>query len=100
VRRRRPSPARLAVVVAVVGAVAGGAAALGGCGPTETCRAWVACQRAVDASVDVAAWEDGGSCWVAPRAAAACDAQCDAALAGLRALPDPPAVCFEPGGAP
>lgn len=68
----------------------------GGCGQTSECRAYVECQRAVDGDVDVAAWDDGGSCWQqSARVAAQCSAQCRAALDALRALPDPPPVCNE-----
>jgi hypothetical protein len=67
-----------------------------GCGPSPECRAYVDCQRAVDDDVDVAAWDEGGSCWAqSARVAATCSAQCRAALDALRALPDAPSVCNE-----
>ena len=72
------------------------ACAAAGCGPSDVCRDWVACQRVIDPSVDVAPWDDGGSCWSTPRTAAACSEQCDDALDALRALPGVPAACAAP----
>jgi hypothetical protein len=87
-------PAAAVVVVPLLVAVA---VAVAGCGPTPTCRAWVACQQAVDPSVDVTAWDEGGRCWSTPQTAAACDAQCEVALSALQALPALPPACPAPG---
>jgi hypothetical protein len=68
--------------------------AAGACGPTTECRGYVACQKAVDDGVDVAAWDEGGVCWQSsPRVAARCTAQCRVALEALRALPEVPPAC-------
>ena len=68
---------------------------VGGCGPSEECRSYLQCQRAIDASVDVAAYDDGGACWALPQAARECTATCVQALAALRELPELPAICRE-----
>ncbi len=60
---------------------------------TADCADFVACQRAVDDSVDTSPWDEGGSCWTLPDTARSCDAQCKAALDALRALSDAPAEC-------
>jgi hypothetical protein len=74
--------------------IGGVVASVVGCGPSAECRAYVECQRAVDDDVDVAAWDEGGTCWQqSPRVAAECTAQCRVALDALRALPDAPPVC-------
>ena len=59
----------------------------------EVCARYVACQEAVDASVDTSPWQDDGSCWALPDSARRCEAQCQAALEALLALPNPPAAC-------
>jgi hypothetical protein len=83
----------VAVVTVVAFAVV---TVVAGCGQTSECRAYVACQRAVDDDVDVAAWDEAGTCWQqSARVAAVCSAQCRAALDTLRGLPDAPAVCNE-----
>ncbi|MDP2342094.1 MAG: hypothetical protein Q8O67_14145 [Deltaproteobacteria bacterium] len=68
---------------------------LSACGPSQECRSYVQCQQAIDASVDVAAYDDDGPCWALPQTARECTAICVEALAALRALPDPPAACDE-----
>lgn len=60
---------------------------------TPTCAAFVACQNAVDPTVDTGPWEVDGECWSLPSTSRTCDAQCAVALDALRALPDVPAVC-------
>ena len=60
---------------------------------TPTCEVFVACQRAVDPSVDTEAYEDTGACWSLPDGARDCDAQCRVALDALRQTPSPPAAC-------
>jgi hypothetical protein len=92
----RRAPARVFVVPVFVAVVVIAGALGGGCGPSETCRAWVACQQAVDASVDVTPWADGGRCWSTPQTAAVCDEQCAAALQGLASLPTLPPECPAP----
>ncbi len=68
----------------------------GACGPSPECRAFVACQRAVDDDLDVTAWDEGGVCWQASAGVAAtCTAQCREALAALQEIPDAPAACFD-----
>lgn len=70
------------------------AALPGGCVPqSRACADYVACQQAYDASVDTSPWEPEGACWTSPQQAAACDDQCDEALAALRQLPDLPPEC-------
>lgn len=69
------------------------------CGPSQECRTYVQCQQALDdgvggVDVDVSAYDEGGSCWGLPQSAQQCTAICGQALAALRALPDPPAVCL------
>ena len=76
-----------AVVVVVVAVV------LTGCGPSDACRRYVACQKAFDPSVDVAPYDNGGSCWLTLQTADACTAQCKEALAALAATPGAPAAC-------
>ena len=73
---------------------------LAACGPSQECRDYVACQQAVDATVDgedvdVGAYDDNGSCWALPQSARECTAICVQALAALRELPAPPAACLE-----
>lgn len=77
-------------------------ALLGGAGPmactlpqSEACRAYVACQAAVDDAVDTSPWDEGGDCWTLPDTARRCDAQCRAALEALLDTPDPPSVCLD-----
>ncbi|MBM4280992.1 MAG: hypothetical protein FJ137_09595 [Deltaproteobacteria bacterium] len=68
----------------------------GACGPTPECRAFVACQRAVDDDVDLTTWDEGGACWRSSAGVAAtCTAQCQEALAALQEIPDAPAACFD-----
>ncbi len=67
--------------------------ALCSCGPTQECRDYVACQNAVDATVDVSAYDEGGSCWVLPSSSRDCTANCIEALKALQQVPDAPAVC-------
>lgn len=64
--------------------------ALAGCPvpATRECREYVACQRIIDDSVDVRAYEQDGICWTNFRTAAECTSQCGVALEALRALPD------------
>jgi hypothetical protein len=73
------------------------AAGSGGCAlpQSEVCRAYVACQDAVDDSVDTGPWEEGGVCWDLPDTARRCDAQCRAALEALLDTPDPPSACLD-----
>jgi hypothetical protein len=61
--------------------------------PSATCKTYVTCQAAVDATVDVSNFVEGGSCWVDPQTAQACTDQCSEALKALRALPRPPSAC-------
>jgi hypothetical protein len=67
----------------------------GACGPSEECRSYIACQQAIDPTVNVADYDDGGSCWGLPQTARECTAICIEALAALRELPEVPAVCLE-----
>lgn len=60
---------------------------------SAVCLDYVACQAAVDDSVDTSPWDEGGSCWSLPDTARRCDSQCRVALDALRATPDPPAAC-------
>ncbi len=60
---------------------------------TPTCALFVACQNAVDLTVDTGPWEADGTCWSLPSTSRTCDAQCGVALDALRALPDVPAAC-------
>jgi len=90
--------ARVGTLVGVglgVAALSGGA--LSGCAlpPAEACRAYVACQAAVDDSVDTGPWDEGGSCWTLPDTARRCEAQCRAALEALLDTPDPPQACLD-----
>lgn len=73
------------------------AAASGGCSlpQSDVCRAYVACQAAVDDSVDTGPWEEAGGCWYLPDTARRCDAQCRAALEALLDTPEPPPVCLD-----
>lgn len=73
------------------------ALALCSCGPSQECRDYVACQEAVDDSVDVSAYEDGGTCWALPSSSRDCTANCVQALLSLQQVPDAPAVCFPDG---
>lgn len=68
--------------------------ALCSCGPTQECRDYVACQKRVDDSVDVTAYDDGGSCWVLPSSARDCTANCVQALEALQQVPGAPSQCF------
>lgn len=61
--------------------------------PSAPCVEYVACQQAYDPSVDITAYQDGGSCWTTPQEAAACTEQCEVALASLRQAPEPPSEC-------
>ena len=72
-------------------------AAVSACGPSDVCRDYVACQVAVDDSVDVSAYDDGGSCWDLPSVARTCTAQCEEALRALQALAGAPDACFPDG---
>lgn len=69
------------------------ALALGACGPSDECRAYVACQRAYDDTVDTLQYEDDGACWNNLQSAQLCTAQCKEALAALSQLPAPPPEC-------
>jgi hypothetical protein len=84
-------------VDALVGVGLGLAAVLSGCPlpPAEACRAFVACQAAVDDSVETDEYDDGGSCWSLPDTARRCEARCRAALEALLDTPDPPEVCLD-----
>ncbi len=84
----RPSPRAAAVVIVV---------AVAACGPSEVCKRYVACQKAVDPSVDTAPWEDGSACWTTLQNANACSEQCRVALDALAALDDAPAACASEG---
>lgn len=61
---------------------------------SEACVQYVACQEAVDDSVDTSDWDEGGRCWRNPRTAALCDGQCTEALAALAETPDAPEPCL------
>lgn len=76
-------------VLLVVGLAGGGCPLL----PGEACRAYVACQNAVDASVDTSPWDEGGDCWALPDTARRCEAQCRVALEALLDTPAPPQAC-------
>jgi len=60
---------------------------------SAVCLDYVACQAAVDDSVDTSPWDEGGSCWNLPDTARRCESQCRVALDALRETPDPPAAC-------
>lgn len=67
-------------------------AALASCAdtePTASCKAFVACVRALDArdgqTTDARRFEAGGACWDGPAGADACDHACAAGLVELRA---------------
>lgn len=84
--------------VAVI--LTGGVVGVGGCAlpPAEACRAYVACQTAVDRGVDTSDYDEGGRCWALPDTARTCEATCLASLDALRATPSPPAACEATGG--
>jgi hypothetical protein len=63
---------------------------------SDECRTYVACQAAIDATVDVSNYEEGGSCWSQAAVAFSCTEQCKEALRALRATPRPPDVCAVP----
>jgi hypothetical protein len=60
---------------------------------TPSCAVFVACQNAIDPTIDTGPWEPDGECWALPSTSRTCDAQCGVALDALRALPDPPTAC-------
>jgi hypothetical protein len=93
--RRRPVGVVAAKAVVVVAFAIGPGGA--GCAlpQGEACRAYVTCQNAVDASVDTAAWDEGGDCWTLPDTARRCEAQCRAALEALLDTPAPPQACLD-----
>ncbi len=63
------------------------------CGPSQECRDYVACQKAVDPSVETKDYDDRGVCWNLPSSARDCTAVCVEALATLQQVSDAPA-CF------
>jgi hypothetical protein len=71
--------------------------AAGGCGLPQdpACTAWVACQQALDPSVDTVPYDDSGSCWANPPQARLCASRCQNLLAVLRDIPNAPAACRE-----
>jgi hypothetical protein len=91
---RRPVGVALGAVVGVAVVVGPGGA---GCAlpQGEACRAYVACQNAVDASVDTSVWDEGGGCWALPDTARRCEAQCRSALEALLDTPAPPQACLD-----
>ena len=92
---RRPEISLAAGRKAILLVAAGLLATVGlSCVPqSQECADFVTCQQAYDSTVDTAPFEPGGSCWASPQQAAACDDQCEEALASLRQLPDPPPEC-------
>ena len=84
--------ARFTLLIGLAGVALGGLAACA-LPPSSTCKTYVTCQAAVDATVDVSNFVEGGSCWVDPQTAQACTDLCSEALKALRALPRPPSAC-------
>lgn len=68
------------------------------CGPTETCKRYVQCQRAYDDQVTTSDYEEGGRCWENRQTAEFCEQICAAALSALAQVPNPPAVCIDGSG--
>jgi hypothetical protein len=70
--------------------------AFAGCGPSQECRDYVACQQAYDPNVDVKDYDERGVCWSLPSTARDCTAQCREALIALQQTPNAPSVCGSP----
>src|SRR4051812_40029359 len=70
-----------------------GALLAAGCGPTDECKRYVACQRAYDSGVDTSAYDSGGSCWTTLQTENACSAQCREATEAIAKIAGAPAVC-------
>jgi hypothetical protein len=79
------APMRIILTTALTATVA--------CGQTDACRLYVDCQKVVDGTVSVAAYEPNGECWSQPAIARTCDDQCSEALSALRKTPGAPQVC-------